>query len=157
MITAHLPAGYLLGRAMPRAWLVMVAALVGAVLPDLDLIWFYLIDDRAFHHHRYWVHAPGFWLVVAAIAMPLLRWRAPGLLITGGAFFASVFLHLALDTPAGSIMWLWPFETTLYALFEVPPTRSHWVLSFLTHWTFSAELGIWVLAIAAWRKAGAGP
>ncbi len=147
MITAHLPAGYIVGRAMPVAPWVMAAALAGSVLPDFDLIWFYFIDDRAFHHHRYWVHAPGFWLIVAAASLPLMRWRLPRHMPAAWAFFAALLVHLILDSLAGSIMWLWPFDDTLYALVQVPATRSHWVLSFLTHWTFAAELAIWAVAI----------
>jgi hypothetical protein len=56
-----------------------------------------------------------------------------------------------LDSLAGSIMWLWPLDDTLYALVEVPPTRSHWVLSFLTHWTMLAELSVWGAALLLWR------
>jgi len=153
MITAHLASGYLTGRAFgARGGLVLAAALLGSVLPDFDLIWFYLIDNRAFHHHRYWVHAPGLWLALAAIALPLLRWRAPGLLWPALAFLAAIFIHLVLDSLAGSIMWLWPFETTLYALVEVPARRSHWLLSFLTHWTMLAELAVWGAAIGLWLQ-----
>ncbi|KAG1647501.1 Bicyclomycin resistance protein [Nymphon striatum] len=36
----------------------MSAAIFGAILPDLDLIWFYFVDRGAFHHHLYWVHVP---------------------------------------------------------------------------------------------------
>jgi len=152
VITAHLPAGYVVGRTMPAAPLVLPAALVGAVLPDADLIWFYLIDERAFHHHRYWVHAPGFWLAVAALALPAIRAPAPRFLLAGTAFFASIFVHLLLDSLAGSIIWLWPFDDTLYALVEVPATRSHWVLSFLTHWTILAELAVWAAAASLWTR-----
>ncbi|MEM8593156.1 MAG: metal-dependent hydrolase, partial [Pseudomonadota bacterium] len=71
MILAHLPAGYILGRALKPAPYVMPAALIGSMLPDFDLIFFYLIDDRAIHHHRYWVHIPGFWVILALIVLPI--------------------------------------------------------------------------------------
>ncbi|MFQ6550658.1 hypothetical protein AADZ90_022195 [Aestuariibius sp. 2305UL40-4] len=53
MITAHLPSGYVLERLWPAAPLVLPAALIGGTMTDLDLIWCYLVDDRAIHHHRY--------------------------------------------------------------------------------------------------------
>ncbi len=153
MLTAHLPAGYLTGRAFGvTSGAVMGAALAGSVLPDFDMIWFHFVDHRAFHHHRYWVHAPGFWAIIAAVALPLIRLLAPRLWWPALAFFASLLVHLILDSLAGSIMWLWPFDSTLYALVEVPPTRSHWVLSFLTHWTFLSELVIWALAIGLYLR-----
>lgn len=153
MLTAHLPAGYLTGRAFGAAGgaaggAVMGAALLGGVLPDIDMIWFHLVDEGAIHHHRYWVHAPGFWAALAAATLPALRAWRPRWLRPALAFFAAILVHLVLDSLAGSIMWLWPFDGTLYALVEVPATRSHWVLSFLTHWTMLAELAIWVAAAA---------
>lgn len=154
MILAHLPAGYLVGRAFgARAGPVMAAALAGAVLPDLDLIWFYLIDDRAFHHHRYWVHIPGFWAAVAAVVLPLCRIAAPQLWWPALAFFASILVHLVLDSVGGGILWLWPFDDRLIALVEVPATQSHWVLSFLAHWTVALEAAIILAAAALWLRA----
>lgn len=153
MILAHLPSGYVLARlaGQPRG-LPLMATLAGAVFPDLDLIWFYLIDDRAFHHHRYWVHAPGFWLIVAALALPLIRRFAPRFVLPAALFLAGVLLHIVLDTLAGSIMWLWPFSDRLYALVEVPATRSHWVLSFLTHWSVLAEMALILGAVVLWLR-----
>ncbi len=149
MILAHLPSGYVLARLgrAPKGW-PMAAALAGSVFPDLDLIWFYLVDDRAVHHHRYWMHAPAFWAGLALICLPLVSRLAPRLFRAASFFFAAISLHLILDTLAGSIMWLWPVSTRLYALVEVPATRSHWILSFLTHWSALAELAIVLWAAA---------
>lgn len=144
MIIAHLPSGYLLARLVRQArGLPLAALLAGAVFPDIDLVWFYLVDHRAVHHHRYWLHAPGFWLIVAAVALPLLRLWAPRFVLPAALFVAAVFLHLVLDTLAGSIMWGWPFSTRLFALVEVPPVaQGHWIVAFLTHWTFLAEIAL---------------
>jgi inner membrane protein len=90
MITAHLPSGYVLGRLWPAAPLVLPAALIGGILPDFDMIWFYLIDDRAFHHHHYWVHVPAFWAMIAAIVLPLVTFFARRYLPAATAFFAAL-------------------------------------------------------------------
>jgi hypothetical protein len=143
VILAHLPSGYILARISRRAsGLPLLAALAGSVFPDLDLLWFYLVDHRAVHHHRYWFHAPGFWLIIAVLVLPVLSRAAPRYLAAGCLFFAAIFLHLILDTLAGSIMWGWPLATRLVALVEVPATQHHWILSFLTHWTFLAEIAV---------------
>ena len=156
MITAHLPSGYILGRTAQRygvhPWL-MPAALLGAVLPDLDLIWFYLVDNRAIHHHHYWVHIPFFWFVVWLPTMLALRRWKPCWLPPARAFFAGILLHLLLDTVAGDIAWGVPFTNQLFHLFTVPATQSHFVLSYILHWTFSFELMIWALAIYLYAKA----
>jgi inner membrane protein len=144
MLIAHLPAGYLTARAggVDRGALLW-ATLLGSVFPDFDMIWFLFVDNGAIHHHRYWVHAPGFWLAVAAVTLPFLHglWRRAALF-----FLAAIFVHLILDTLAGGIMWLWPLSDHLYALVTVPASHGHWVLSFMAHWTFWLELAVIALA-----------
>jgi inner membrane protein len=153
MLTAHLPSGYIAGRMVPKGVaMAMPVALVASVLPDADMIWFHFVDDGAIHHHRDWVHVPAFWLAVAALALPLLAWR--GYLKTGLVFLGVILLHLLLDSISGGILWGAPFDDTLYALVEVPATFSHWVISFMLHWTILAELAIWVWAVVLWRQRG---
>ncbi|MEM9582111.1 MAG: metal-dependent hydrolase [Pseudomonadota bacterium] len=148
MITAHLPSGYIAYRALkPPDPLVLWACLIGAVFPDFDLLWFFLIDNQSIHHHRYWVHAPGFWLAVSLLVAPVL-WQVGGRIrFAGFAFLGAWFLHLCLDSIAGSIMWLWPFSDQFYQLTTVQPTHSHYLLSFLAHWSFTVEILIWLFAL----------
>ncbi|MCH2078395.1 MAG: metal-dependent hydrolase [Rhodobacteraceae bacterium] len=150
MILAHLPAGYLVGRAMPAAPWVIPAAVLGGILPDFDLLAFYLWDDRAFHHHRYWVHIPGFWVLVAAITAPFISraWKLPWL-----AFLTAIFVHIALDSIVGGIVWFWPFSDTMYTLIEVSARHQNWLLNFILHWTFFAlELPIIMTAFYLWWR-----
>jgi inner membrane protein len=145
MLIAHLPAGYITARAAgqrdgPLLW----AALIGSVFPDFDMIWFLFIDQGAIHHHKYWVHAPGFWLILGAILVPFLAKPARNV---GLMFLAAIFIHIVLDTLAGGIMWLWPLSDHLYTFATVPATQANWVLSFMVHWTFLLEIG--VIGVAA--------
>lgn len=154
MLTAHLPSGYVLARTWqsPVPYL-LPAALIGAVVPDLDMIWFFLVDDQQIHHHRYWVHIPLFWAVVAAVTLAVLRksrWFS-----TAIVFFCAVFLHLLLDTLSGGIMWAVPFGFDLISFVTVPAHQPHWVLSFLLHWTFLLELVIWAIAIGLFYRRSA--
>lgn len=159
MIVAHLPAGYLLARRWSGP--VAAAALLGSVLPDLDMAWFHLVDGRAVHHHRYLTHVPGFWAalggVVALALWALGRERA---LACCGALLAGVALHLALDWPVGGLMWLWPLDDRLFALVTVPARFDWWVWSFVLHWSFAAEVAIvlaaaWALRLDVGRRAAA--
>ena len=149
MITAHLPAGYLLGRGVNRPGrFVLPAALVGSIFPDFDLAYFVLIDNWSVHHHRYWVHVPFFWMILSAVILPLV-WRTAARL-PALAFLASVFLHLILDTVVGDIMWGAPFSARLVSFFDVPPSHDFWLWSFLLHWSFALEAAIWVAAVTLW-------
>ena len=144
MITAHLPSGYILGRSFRFKGTVLAAAMIGATFPDLDLIWFYLIDDRAFHHHKYWVHAPSFVLATSLFliaATKLIVSRFTSLVV---AFSLGWCLHVILDAPVGGTMWLWPLSDRLFVQITVQATQSHWILSFILHWSFLFEVVIWV-------------
>ncbi|MEM6390106.1 MAG: metal-dependent hydrolase [Pseudomonadota bacterium] len=152
MITAHLPSGYVLWRALSGGQAVAIAAIAGALAPDLDLIWFYTVDARAIHHPRYWVHAPTFALVVSALALGLGKALRPSWTPIILAFAIGWLLHIALDSIAGGIMWLWPVSDTLFALIEVPATYSHFLISFLLHPSFLLELAVWVVALWLWFR-----
>lgn len=159
MLTAHLPSGYCLGKLAGWRGLTFTAALIGAVLPDLDMLFFYFVDNKAIHHHRYWVHIPVFWAAIASVVLPA-SWRTrykPAAI----AFFAAIAMHLLLDSIGGGIMWLAPFNTELWELVTVPASQPHWILSFILHWTFLLELLIWAgaayLYVRERRQAGAHP
>jgi hypothetical protein len=153
MIIGHLPSGYILGRVLGfRAPALMFACVLGAVFPDFDLLFFYLVDDRAFHHHKYWVHAPRFWLITCAIVMPVLWFVSRNLLALFTAFVAGNILHVLLDSIAGGVMWAWPFSTDLMSLVTVQPTHSHFVLSFMAHWTFWLEITLWITALTLYLR-----
>jgi len=149
MITAHLPSGYVLARSLRAKKWVVPAVMIGAILPDLDLIWFYFVDDRAIHHHRYWVHIPAFWAVIALITLPLTpgRYRPAAF-----GFFLALLVHLCLDSIAGDIMWHWPFDDRFTHLITVPAVYDNWILNFVLHPVFALELLIWTIAIVLWVR-----
>jgi inner membrane protein len=151
MLTAHLPSGYLLARSLPADIPALLpVALIGAVLPDLDMIWFHFVDNGAIHHHRYWVHVPAFWAAIAAVALPLAWWA--GYLRSALVFFAAILMHMILDSIGGGILWGAPFSDHLYSLVIIPAAYGHWITSFILHWTFLAELAIWLAALTLWLR-----
>lgn len=155
MITAHLPAGYVVGRILaPLPQYGMGAALLGSILPDLDLLFFYFVDNRAIHHHRYWVHIPAFWCAVACLVVPVAIWMRR--LQLAAIFFAAIAIHLLLDTINGGILWAAPVHDHLFFLINVPASQPHWILSYLLHWSIVFELIVWGTAVWLWRKGRRG-
>ncbi len=151
MLTAHLPSGYVLARLTRRPVpYLLPAALIGAMLPDLDMLWFHLVDAGSVHHHRYWPHIPLIWLGIAAVCLPVAQYFRK--LSTGLVFFAAILLHMVLDTIAGGILWLYPVNDTLFTLTVVPANYSHWIISFVLHWTFLLEIAVWVWALWLWVR-----
>lgn len=152
MFVGHLPAGYLLtqalARSLPPRWRaavgsapVMAVGLIASILPDLDLLYFYLIDARRHLHHGYRTHIPLFWVVAFALTGSL-AWlaRSRKIAVLGALVFCNVQLHLVLDTIAGKIRWLYPLRANDFVLFEIPAVHRWWVLYFLLHRTFLLEL-----------------
>ncbi|MCC1493288.1 metal-dependent hydrolase [Cognatishimia sp. F0-27] len=142
MMIAHLPAGYLLATGLDGrvATLAFWGVLFGSIAPDLDMLWFFFVDQGASHHHGYITHRPAFWLFVL-LAGVVTRNR-----FIAGAGVGALF-HLLLDSIVGEIAWAWPISDATWPLVIVPATQNHWILSFLFHWTFLVELV--VLACAA--------
>ncbi|MDR2946722.1 MAG: metal-dependent hydrolase [Candidatus Adiutrix sp.] len=148
MIFAHLPAGYLMVKALTafrpapplKFWL---CGLVASVLPDLDILLFHLVGNVP--NHRYYpTHWPLFWLglfvVAAAVLWALGQRRAvayPAIVLAG------VMLHLALDAIAGQIFYLAPFsfEAPL-RLVRIPRFSDWWFINYLRHWLFQLEPAI---------------
>ena len=148
MITAHIPSGYVLARTAGWSGGVMAAAIIGATFPDLDLIWFYFIDDRKFHHHLYWVHAPAFAFVMSLLLFAAVQRLLPQFKPHAVAFGVGWGLHVLLDAPVGEIMWLWPRKNELFVPIAVPSRHDFWVWNFVLHWSFVFELAVWAIAAA---------
>ena len=91
--------------------------------------------------------------MVGGIGLLVLRRIAPKAIPLAVVFLASIFVHLILDSMVGAIGWLWPWDDRPFSFFEVPAARSHWVLSFLLHWTLLAELTIWAAAATLFLRA----
>lgn len=157
MFIGHLPAGYLatmplLGRSAGRERRgLLLLGLAASVLPDLDLFYFYFVDERRHVHHSYLPHLPLAWaaaLGAAALVLGLLRTRRTAWLAMA-VIGVNVLLHLVLDSVAGGIRWFWPFSDVELALATVRPRYDPWVLNFVLHWTFALELAL--VAAALWR------
>lgn len=145
MFVAHLPAGYILSSFFKGRSL-KAMAMIGSVIPDLDLLYFYSFGGRAVVHHKYWTHMPVFWLGVFAMACLIIRLRGWKYFQHMIAFFAGTILHLALDSFIGSIYWLYPFSDLALTFFTVPARYDVWQLNFILHWTFLCEMLICVFA-----------
>lgn len=153
MFIGHLPAGYILTKKLQKKFKMkyfLFLGLLGSVLPDIDILYFYFIDNRQTLHHSYWIHTPFYWLVISVITFLLISiLRKNKYRIAAIIFFGNIFLHLALDTIVGKIGWLYPFLAESYYLFNVPAVYGFWVYNFVFHWTFLLEVGaiFWAVAI----------
>lgn len=154
MFISHLPAGYLLSKAILARkkakgyGLFLWLGLVASVLPDLDMLYFYFVDKRQHLHHSYWPHIPAFWLAMFLAAIILWGFiRNAKYRLASMVFFLNVFMHLFLDTICGGILWGYPFIGKSFVFFEVPARFNWWVLSFITHWTFGLEILLLVAAV----------
>lgn len=152
MFIAHLPAGYVIARGFHRCGTMvrggMSACLLGSLFPDIDLLWFYLVDGCRYHHHSYATHWPAVWLGLLVAAG--IRWRCTG---KNSAAALSLFalgglVHVLLDGVVGDIQLFAPWCDTYYALATVPSKVQPWWLNFFLHWSMLVE--VLICAAAAW-------
>ncbi len=150
MFLGHLPAGYVLTKTLQKKFKTakyLLIGLIASILPDADLFYFYLVDEKQHLHHSYWIHTPFYWVVIATITFPLLWFfKKKDLMVGVAIFFSNVFLHLFLDTIVGKIEWLFPLTEKAYYIFEVPDIYNFWVYNFIFHWTFLFEIAVMVWA-----------
>lgn len=162
MIIGHLPAGYVLSR-IGYSWFCHVISsyrpfmfwgMFGSIVPDLDMLYFHLIDHRSTHHHKYFSHYPSVWLSIVAIAAIFSISETSRKKFGGYAllFSVSAFLHLILDTVVGDVWWFAPFVDQPFALATVPALYKPWWLNFILHWSFLLELSICFWAVLLWRR-----
>lgn len=160
MFIAHLPAGYLLtkflirkndtsGQTKQQYRTFLFIGLLGSILPDFDLLYFFLIDDRQHGHHSYWSHIPYYWTTLFLISFVYCKMvQASRFIVTGLlVLYLNIMLHLILDTLVGGIYWLHPIDQSYLTLVDIQPRFQWWVWNFVLHWTFALELLIAFLAI----------
>lgn len=151
MFIGHLPAGYLAAVALESplaktgdlrtARLAFWSMIIASITPDLDMFYFYLVDNRATHHHLYWTHLPWFWCaVLAPVAALAVILKKKSVLVATAAIAGGAFLHLILDSIVGGIAWLSPFSSRLFYVMELQPRYGWWVWNFVLHWSFLLEV-----------------
>ena len=160
MIIGHAPGAYIAStllhgrlfadRKSARAFI--LAGVIGGIAPDLDMLYFPLVDQRQHHHHSYFSHWPLVWLGLLSLSLLLLRPRPNSRTAPLAVAFAMMgMLHMLLDSIVGDIWWFAPFVDQPYALFSVPALYKPWWLNFLLHWSFALELALWVWAGLLYR------
>lgn len=155
---AHLPAGYLLGKACAsvaktvNAKLVVLSISIGSILPDADMLYFYLIDNQSTHHRHYITHWPLFWLAIISLSLLFLR-QNRNIALTGLGLGSGGLLHMVLDSVAAPVFWLAPFSNAAIELVVIPAIYDNYIWSFLLHWTFALEIIICITAaFLVWRS-----
>jgi inner membrane protein len=160
-----MPAGYICSKWLyPRFVSVpvdyrkyLLCGLIGSIAPDLDLLYFYLVDHRQHHHHSYWTHYPVVWLGLTVAAFLYYRYgrqRIKAVLLLVLSF--NGFMHMVLDTLVGDISWFAPVSDRAYSLIMVPARFDPWWLNFVLHWSLLVEVVIMATALGIWRKGASG-
>lgn len=163
MIVAHWPAGYLVSsflfsriplaaRTTTRGAF-LSAGIAGALAPDMDMLYFHLVDHRQHHHHTYFTHFPSFWAALLCLSVVwLLAVRHQSKPMVAIIFSLNGLLHMVLDSVVGDIWWLAPLQGTPFSFATVPALYQPWWLNFLLHWSFLLELTLMACAVMVWRR-----
>ena len=158
MFIAHLPAGYLITciiKKSTRTKGYMWLGLLASILPDLDLLYFYFVDNRNTNHHDYFMHLPIFWgllLLYSVCGVHLFSYDKKRAYSVLAIFFTNIFVHMVMDSYVGYIRWFYPIFYYKVQLIDIPATHDWWVWNFVLHWSFLLELCIVALALIVVRK-----
>ena len=161
MIVGHLPAGYVISKLLFSrfesrgvAWKPFVwAGVVGALAPDLDILYFHLVDHRQHHHHTYWPHFPAVWIGLLLISAAWFNSARSGRFAALATIFSlNGLAHMFLDSIVGDIWWFAPFVDKSFAFFTVPAAYKPWWLNFLLHWSFALEIAVVIWAVYLHRR-----
>ncbi len=161
MLIAHLPAGFLVTKALIKILPsdnpvdtkhLLVFGLVFSVIPDIDLLYFFFVDSSA-HHHKLFPHLPIFWLgVFLTVFAAALITKSKVIYYVVLICSINILTHLILDTFVGFVWWLYPLIDNPYYLVLVPNHFSHWIINFVLHWSFLVELLIVLTAVYVYAK-----
>ena len=152
MLTAHLPSGYIIGRLFeinrPHRQII-IAALIGAVMSRSGYVVFSFCGFRPHPStHVCLALAPG--LAgdrTACDCLVTFYWTNIFEKSGHGIFFVPACCTFASIALRHQFSWLMPFTQGRVELVSVPASYSHWILSYLLHWTFALELAIWLAAV----------
>jgi hypothetical protein len=132
--------------------------------PDLDNFvaytkirsWWYKPGVDSSIHRKFYSHIPLFWLVAGL----MVYFLADGTYVKyiGLLLWIGSWTHFILDSIDGGIMWLWPFNTEVWALrnrgirgaIQGRGFFDYWykmVRIYMTRWTFYTEVAITLAAI----------
>ena len=130
-LPAHISGGYLVIKLVNKinpnlgydSSGLIIAAVVGAVFPDIDFFFFKYFKD----HHNSIPHTPLFWLS-AYIIVYLMGFFLKNQFIKSysTALAIGIFVHLFLDwfnARAAGIRILYPFSEKMFSLFPINPEK----------------------------------
>ncbi len=164
MFIGHLPAGYIWTSLLFKFKVfkniplknkrsAFLAGLIGSIIPDIDILYFYLIDLRQHTHHSYWTHIPFFWLIVFSLLLLYCEIQKDNnIRVVSIVFITNVFIHLILDTIAGGIYWFSPFCKNMIVWCNVPVKSSTWIFNFLFYWTITIEGALVLIATLMYKN-----
>ncbi|NLD93855.1 MAG: hypothetical protein GX639_14455 [Fibrobacter sp.] len=168
MIIAHGPAGYLLTKIFTttilrnsigsitnsrRYNLLILAGIVGGIMPDFDFIYHIFIDSDRTPHHSYITHMPIFWIcMMSLLGITGKMLKKPWFSTVTITMCSAALLHLICDTITGTIYWLYPFNMHPFNVFTVSGKYIWWVHNYIYHWTFLIEITIVTIAMAVFLQ-----
>ncbi len=169
----HLALGYLVTKtilaltpaqfSMPEIRILMTLGMIAALLPDIDLIPFFIKHRSAKlqkneSHRRIWSHAPLLWIAVLLLILSMTD--SPFAFTACLVFLAGSLTHFLADSIEDGVFWLWPFSNIKWYLhkakeIEFSSQKTSVVCYYkrlLTHiyiknWTFWIESVIILLAL----------
>ncbi len=152
---------------------IMQVALIGSILPDLDMLYWFWVNG-AVDHHLFYTHIPAFYCILVPIFVLCKLSKSSrfigNLILT---LWIALMSHAVLDTVVSGILWTFPFtgidEANLIHLVDkdnipnvVNPYHVYvdiigiklegWVVNLMVHWSGLIEYLLCGIALTLYVK-----
>jgi inner membrane protein len=156
MIFSHAPGGFIAAFVTKRWWtrsltkkqitILYIVSMIAAVLPDIDVIYFYLFDATV-RHRQHITHSLFLYLLIWLIFYTIGFFKKSQVLkSTGFILFIGGFFHLLLDSVTTGVPWFYPQSLRTWGLLNLPWFNFDFVYEHLFLFTLSIEVLIFLLA-----------
>jgi len=166
MVFAHLPAGFITTYLTKKLWCkkltkkeiwwtFFIGTLAG-VLPDIDTLYYYLIDS-SLSHREFITHTPILYVAIFCLLFLIGHFKKSSFVkAISLVVLSSALGHLVLDSLTSGIGWLYPVTNLIYGFLSIPVLAQGFYGQHLFVFTLSLELTVYLIVInvIVWTKIG---
>lgn len=156
MIFSHAPGSFIAAFLTKRCWarslpkkqitILYIVSMIAAVLPDVDVIYYYLVN-ATIRHRQHITHSLFLYLLIWLIFYAFGFFKKSQILkSTGFVLFIGGLSHLILDSVTTGVPWFYPLSQRTWGLLSLSWFNFDFVYEHLFLFTLSTEVLVFLIA-----------